>query len=200
MLTFDKPRVIAREICDIHNVSLNQDNLNRFADILEPIKLIRGKYLVKDGDVCNCIFYVKHGMVLQTYQKNGATVTENIAHEGDFTTCVESFFKRTPSQLELITLEPSIIYGIPFDKLFELAHTSYEICQLVFAFQQSMLFIFLRRADAMRFETAHDKYVRLIKEKPEIVRRAPMHNIASFLQMTPETLSRVRTLVNSEES
>lgn len=47
-------------------------------------------------------------------------------------------------------------------------------------------------ADSQRFENAAERYERLLREKPEIVRRAPMVHIASFLQMTPETLSRVR--------
>ncbi len=199
MLTFDKPRDIALEICNIHNVTLNSDNLKRLADIIVPMKLIRGKHPVVEGEVCDYIFYVKQGLVVQTYQKNNLTITENIACDGDFTVCIESFFRREPSKLSLTTLEPSVIYGLPHDKLFELARTSYEICQLIFAFQQTMLFIFQHRADGQRFESAHDKYVRLANEKPEIVRRTPMHNIASFLQMTPETLSRIRSQVNSED-
>ena len=47
-------------------------------------------------------------------------------------------------------------------------------------------------ADSQRFENAAERYERLLREKPEIVLRAPMVHIASFLQMTPETLSRVR--------
>ena len=45
----------------------------------------------------------------------------------------------------------------------------------------------------MRFETAHDRYRLLMERHPEIVKRAPLIHIASFLQMTPETLSRVRS-------
>ena len=47
-------------------------------------------------------------------------------------------------------------------------------------------------ADSQRFENATERYERLLREKPEIILRAPMVHIASFLQMTPETLSRVR--------
>ncbi len=47
-------------------------------------------------------------------------------------------------------------------------------------------------ADSQRFENAAERYERLLREKREIVLRAPMVHIASFLQMTPETLSRVR--------
>jgi hypothetical protein len=54
-------------------------------------------------------------------------------------------------------------------------------------------------ADSQRFENAHERYERLLKEKPEIVLRAPMIHVASFLQMTPETLSRVRAQHEREE-
>jgi len=199
MLTFDKPREIVREICTLHNVTMSNDNLKRLADILVPMKLIRGKRPVVEGDICNYIFYVKYGMLLQTYKKNGVTVTENIAHEGDLTVCVESFFNQQPSIIEISVLEPAILYGLPHDQLFELARTSYEICSLIFAIQQRMLIIFQQRADWLRFEPAKERYIRLVNSKPEIIRRAPMHNIASMLQMTPETLSRVRSQVNNEE-
>lgn len=200
MLTFDKTRDIAREICAIHNVTLSNDNLKRLADIIVPIKLIRGKTIVAEGEICNCIYYVKHGLLLQSYKKNDAVVTENIAHEGDMTVCIESFFQRIPSYLTLTTLEPSIIYGIPYEPLFGLARTSYEICHFVFTIEQTMLIILQQRADTLRFSTAKERYMRLVSEKPEIVRRAPLHHVASLLQMTPETLSRVRTQVNSEQS
>ena len=52
-------------------------------------------------------------------------------------------------------------------------------------------------ADSQRFENAAERYDRLLREKPEIILRAPMVHIASFLQMTPETLSRVRGAVTS---
>ena len=199
MLKFDKPKDIAKEICTLQGVNMSNDNLKRLADILEPIKLIRGKKPVQEGEVCKNIFYVKHGLLVQTYKKNGVKVTESFAHEGDFAVSIESYFRQEPSQLEIQTLEPSILYGIPYDKLMELAHSSFEICNLFFAIERNMLYILQQRADAMRFESAKDKYLRLTKTKPEIVRRAPMHLIASFLQITSETLSRVRTQVNSEE-
>ena len=44
----------------------------------------------------------------------------------------------------------------------------------------------------MRFETANERYHRLLREHPEVIRLAPLSEIASYLLMTPETLSRVR--------
>ena len=48
-------------------------------------------------------------------------------------------------------------------------------------------------AEMLRFESAQDRYVKLVKRQPQLVLRAPLVFIASYLQMTPETLSRVRT-------
>ena len=45
----------------------------------------------------------------------------------------------------------------------------------------------------MRFETSQDRYQKLCKIMPQVILRAPLTYIASYLQMTPETLSRVRT-------
>ena len=48
------------------------------------------------------------------------------------------------------------------------------------------------KADSWRFETAHERYNKLMRYQPEVIKRAPLSHIASYLLMTPETLSRVR--------
>lgn len=194
----DNTREVAREICRCYGVMLPVEALRAFASILKPFKVLRGHKLVDEGDVCNYMYYVERGMVIQHYTKNGADVTEHISHEGDMVICIESFFLRQPSRIVASMLEPGVVYGIPHDEMFELASRSYEICKLVFAFYQRSLVISQRKADMMRFETAKERYVRTMREKPEIIRRAPLHRVASFLQMTPETLSRVRAQVTEE--
>ena len=53
-------------------------------------------------------------------------------------------------------------------------------------------------ADLVRFETSQDRYQKLCKIMPQVILRAPLTYIASYLQMTPETLSRVRTAALKE--
>ena len=200
MLKFDKLRDVAKEICAAHNVTLSNESLKLLARIIEPMKILHGKKVLSEGEVCNYIYYLKHGLMVHTYRKNGMTLTENITHEGDMAVSIESFFRREPSNIEILTLEPSILYGLSYDKLTDIASQSFEICRLLFAIEQSLLIRMQRRADAMRFETSKDRYIRYVNERPDIVRRAPMHNIASLLQMRPETLSRMRAQVNTEET
>ena len=58
--------------------------------------------------------------------------------------------------------------------------------------EESLIFSQIH-ADMLRFESAQDRYAKLVKRSPQLVLRAPLVYIASYLQMTPETLSRVRT-------
>ena len=190
---------VAREICRIYGVTLSVGALNAFANILQPQKLLRGHQLVSEGDVCNAMYYVVRGMVLQYYMKNDVMVTEHISHEGDMVICIESFFMREPSKIVATMVEPGIVYGIPREDMEMIASHSYELCRLIFAFYQRSLIVSQRKADVLRFETAKERYIRTLKENPEIIRRAPLHHVASFLQMAPETLSRVRAQVDGRK-
>ena len=187
---------VAREICRIYGITLSVGALNAFANILQPQKVLRGHQLVSESDVCNAMYFVVRGMVLQYYMKNNAMVTEHISHEGDMVICIESFFMREPSKIVATMIEPGIVYGIPREDMEMIASHSYELCRLIFAFYQRSLIVSQRKADVLRFETAKERYIRTLRENPEIIRRAPLHHVASFLQMTPETLSRVRAQVD----
>lgn len=195
----ERRRDVAREICRKYGATLSVEALHTFADILQPLKVLRGHKLVAEGDVATSMFYVEKGMVLQHYKKNKTTVTEHIYLEGDMVICIESFFRREPSKIVASMLEPGIVYGIPRDELNAIASHSFELCKLIFAFYQRSLIVSQRKADILRFETAKERYIRIMKENPEIVRRAPLHNVASFLQMAPETLSRVRAQVTDKD-
>ena len=199
-MKLDEPRRdVAREICRKYGVTLSVEALHAFADILQPQKVLRGHKLVAEGDVATIMFYVERGMVMQYYKKNDITVTEHISIEGDMVICIESFFKREPSKIVAMMLEPGIVYGIPRDALNAIASRSFEICTLIFAFYQRSLIVSQRNADILRFETVRERYIRIMKENPEIVRRAPLRYVASFLQMAPETLSRVRGKVSEKD-
>lgn len=194
----EKKKDVAREICRIMEVNLSVEHLKAFADILEPFKLLRGQNIVNEGDVCNYMFFVDKGLVLQHYKKNGKSVVEHISSEGGIVVCIESFFRKVPSHIIVTMLEPGVLYGIPREALRKLAQHSFEFCDMIFQIYAQSLIVSQHKADILRFESAKERYLRTLEETPEIIRRAPLHYVASFLQMTPETLSRVRTKVSEE--
>lgn len=182
---------VARQIT-VQSNPLSEEGLKRFASILVRTELKKGAMFLDEGVVCTQLGYVYKGMVRQFYFKNKRDLTEHFSCEDDVFICIESFLRQRPALLQVEALEHTIVYGIPHDPLLELCAERYEIEILYRRLLENSLILSQRKADSLRFETANERYARLLKEHPEIVRRAPLSHIASFLQMTPETLSRVR--------
>ena len=188
----DKRRDIAREIARRY-CTLSPQGITTLAEILVPFKVAKGEKLLHEGEVCSYMYFVDKGMDRQFYYKNGRDVTEHFSYEGRIVICIESFLKQIPSLLIVEALEPSRLFGIPHDRFLELVETDKEMEHLYRKILEHALISSQEHADSQRFENATERYVRLLKTKPEIVLRAPMVHVASFLQMTPETLSRVRS-------
>jgi len=106
---------------------------------------------------------------------------------------IESLFKEEPSRQQMVALEPSILYALPKAALEREAVRNVNIQMLYRKILEESLIISQVHADMLRFESAQERYAKLVKRSPQLVLRAPLVYIASYLQMTPETLSRVRT-------
>lgn len=196
----DRRRDIAREISRIY-CPLTPSAVDVLGSILVPLKFQKGDTILQEGQVCRSLYFVEKGMVRQYYYKNGKDVTEHFSFEGRIVFCIESFLKQEPSRLIVETLEATKVYAIPYDDLNNLMVRNQEMDMLYRKILEHVAISSQMHADSQRFETASERYDRLLREKPEIVLRAPMVHIASFLQMTPETLSRVRnsTVQNSSK-
>ncbi len=190
-------RDIARELARRYS-TMAHDELDILESILVPMRFSRGEKIVDQGDVCDSIYYVDRGMVREYYFKNHKEVTEYIAVDGNIFMCIESLFREEPSQLIAESLETSYVYALPKKRLEEVALHNVNIQILYRKILEESLIISQRRADLLRFESAKDRYRKFCKLNPKMIMKAPLVYIASYLQMTPETLSRVRSAVALE--
>ena len=94
--------------------------------------------------------------------------------------------------MQIEALEPTVIYALPKKRLEEVALHNVNIQILYRKILEESLILSQVHADLVRFETAYDRYTKMCRLMPQVVLRAPLIYIASYLQMTPETLSRVR--------
>ena len=185
-------RDIARELAREYS-TMTHDELDVLESILVPRKYAKGEMILTEGDVCKDIGYVERGLVRQFYQKNGKELTEHIGVEKTIVMCIQSLFKEEPSHLQMEALEPTLIYALPKHRLEEVALHNVNIQILYRKILEESLIISQIKADMLRFESAQNRYRRLCKLNPQVVLRTPLVYIASYLQMTPETLSRVRS-------
>lgn len=174
--------------------------IESLARLLQPIKIAKGEMLMNEGEVCKNMYYVHRGMVRQFYYKNGKDVTEHFSFEGRICFCIESFLKQEPSKLMVEALESSLVYALPYEVLHVTMMQNSEIELFYRKVLEHALISSQEHADSQRFENAGERYTRLLHKHREIILRAPMLHVASFLQMTPETLSRVRSAYNKEHA
>ena len=184
-------RDIARELARKYS-TMTHDELDILESVLVPMRFAKGEIILGEGEVCRHIYYIEKGLVRQFYFKKGKDVTEHMAPEGEIIMCIESLFKEEPTHLQVEALEPVLIYALPKYKLEEVALHNVNIQILYRKILEESLINSQIHADLVRFETAQDRYKRLCKLSPQLALRAPLVYIASYLQMTPETLSRVR--------
>lgn len=185
-------RDIARELARKYS-TMTHDELDTLESILVPMKFAKGEMILKEGEICKNIYYIEHELVRQFYFKNDKELTEHLGVDHSIFMCIESLFKEEPTRLQVQAIEPTIIFALPKARLEEVALHNVNIQILYRKILEESLIISQIHADLLRFESAQNRYKRLCKMSPQVVLRAPLVYIASYLQMTPETLSRVRS-------
>jgi len=143
--------------------------------------------------VSDFIYFIEKGIARIYYNKRGKQITEWIAMDGQFFLSITSFFQRVPSRLMIQAIEPSEVYGIHHDDFMQLADQYHDVEKLLRKMITESLILSQQRMDSILFETAQQRYERLITTTPEIIQRVPLTYVASFLGITLETLSRIRS-------
>lgn len=186
------PRDVARELARRYS-TMTHEELDMLESILVAKRYAKNEKILSEGEVCENIYWIVKGLVRQFYYKNGKELTEYMATENNICMCIESLFLEQPTNLQIMAIEPTILYCLPKAKLEAVAMKSVNIQILYRKILEESLILSQIHADMLRFESALDRYQKLVKRSPQLVLRAPLVYIASYLQMTPETLSRVRT-------
>lgn len=148
--------------------------------------------LLQAGEISNCIHMIKKGCIRQWFNKEGKDITVQFFFEGKAVASIDSFLNNQPSLMTIETIEPSTIISIDkqtFEKLNQLYPEFRDRLQ-EYLYQRFRNYaqLFLSRIK----DTPRERYEDLVKNHPEIIKRVPQHYIASYLGITPISLSRIR--------
>ena len=185
-------RDIARELARKYS-TMTHDELDVLESILVPMKFTKGQMILSEGEVCKHVYYIERGLIRQFYFKNGKQITEHLGEDRSIFMCIESLFREEPTKLQVEALEPTWVYALPKQKLEQVALHNVNIQILYRKILEESLITSQIHADLVRFETAQARYKRMCKLSPQVILRAPLVYIASYLQMTPVTMSRARS-------
>jgi CRP-like cAMP-binding protein len=153
----------------------------------------KNEEILPEGKTCNYLYYVRSGMLGGYYFRDDKQVCNWISVENDFATSYYSFISRRPSYETILSMENTSVQCISFAKLKELYRLFPETERAGRLILEEYYMRLEERVISIQFKSAKERYDHLYHTRPEIIKRAPLGRIASYLGMSQETLSRVRT-------
>lgn len=173
--------------------TLSNAEIDFFTTRLTYRKIRRRQYLLQAGDVCRHYTFVNAGC-LRLFQvaEDGVEHILQFAPEDYWVADLGSFYEETPTSLYLEALEPSEIWQISKSDL-TATFVSHPNFDRVFRVMMERAFIKLQQRVLQDISaTAEEKYLAFVKSYPQLVNRLPQTQIASFIGITPEFLSKIR--------
>ncbi|MCR5497966.1 MAG: cyclic nucleotide-binding domain-containing protein [Paludibacteraceae bacterium] len=160
------------------------------------VSLEKGEFLQVKGDISRSWGYVCKGLVRVYYERNDEEITEELSEDGDGFFDCESLFMQTPSNRFVQMLEPTTLCLFRRMDSEEFTSDSYEIRRFQRYLIEKALINKKKRILDSIFNSAKERYRILLEERPSLVLRTPSNIIASYLGVTPETLSRIKAKNN----
>ena len=144
------------------------------------------------GHTCKTIYFLKKGVARIYYFKEHIDITESFSFENSIVVRYESLFTGKPSKKAIQVLEDAEVIAINASELFKLYDQFPDIERLFRKIFENALVDTVNRVESIQFHSAEERYNALIKEAPDVLKRVPLKYIASYLGITPVSLSRIR--------
>ena len=178
----------------IHQKTLiDNETLKALDTLFIPKQYKKYSYLLKAGSPSKEVFYIEEGIMGQFYTKEEKDITHAFYMENDFYMPVENIYFHQPYPFALEALEPCLVRVAEFAQVEEIINNNPQLER----FMRMLLVSFLKslsdRIYAIKFQTAQERYELLLKNYPKILLRVPLGHIASFLGITQQTLSVIRS-------
>ncbi|MGX5817711.1 Crp/Fnr family transcriptional regulator [Chitinophaga lutea] len=153
----------------------------------------KNEFLVERGRVCRHLYFVEQGCLRGCYHLDGKEVTHWFGFEHDFVTSFHSFTTGQPAVENIQLMEGSVLWAISRDALLGLLDEFHELERLVRIAYEKYYIRLEERYVNSQFSTAAERYEQLMQQSPHILERVPLGYVASYLGISQETLSRVRS-------
>lgn len=173
-------------------VTLNAVEEAAFIDILEVKQYKKKEFLLQEGQICKKAFFINKGCMRLFYNVEGVENTIQFFFDNSWYTDYTSFLTEQPCMENMQALEPCEIVQFTKVDLYKL-YEKYPVFDRVGRVMAENAFLSLSRLNKMLTnEEPEQRYLNLLKDRPELMERIPQHYIASYLGIKPESLSRIR--------
>lgn len=171
---------------------LQASDVQTLMDRMEEVRFKKKETIVREGNKNTNLYLIKQGIWRGYFHKDGIDTTIWFASEGEAAFSIWGYMDNAYSQVTIEAMSDSIAYCIPRSALNELYNSSIGLANLGRSLMEHQFLsqeTWLISAGSPR---AKERYLTLIKEMPELLQHVPLKYIASYLWITPQSLSRIR--------
>jgi len=177
-------------------------SIEEFAELItwaEPRQFEKKAMLTRPGDVEEHMYFITSGLIRKYFLKKDQEIITHLVKEGGIIGSGESFLTGKPSKYFVETLEATTAFAISREKLEDMYRSSKKWEKLGrIMTTQYFLVQEMRIMDNIRYST-RERFVKFMKENTDLLQRVPQKYLASYLNIKPETFSRLKHLMNVKE-
>lgn len=166
--------------------------LEQFNDLIEPIEVPAKTVLLQEGELAKYLYFIRKGCLRLCFNHNGKDITFQFFFEEESVASIESFRSNIPSKFSLESIEACSLWRVSKSDIQIIMDQNETFKKMMEEILVERLIsyqtLFLSRIK----NSPQERYLELIENQPDVIKRVPQHFIASYLGITPVSLSRIR--------
>lgn len=178
----------------ITEIGLSEKSFNQLSSLMIKKEIKKNEYLIRPGKICNFIAFVNNGILRYYIDKDGEEFNIDFHLQATFASAYSSFLTGNPTIGYLQALENSellILSKQDYDKLLAESSDWYKLAKYI---SDDYFLRKCKRQTSLLMDSAKDRYDLLLSTYPKIEQLVPQYQIASYLGIKPESLSRIKSL------
>lgn len=152
----------------------------------------RSEYLIREGQIESFIYFIIEGAVHAYYLYGNDEASIRFGYKDSIITSLASMINHTLSELSIQAIRKTRLIKIPSKLFLEGVKTNQQLSHIYTKLLEDLVIQQLERELDLLTSSPVERYERVLKRSPQLFQEIPAKYIASYLRMTPETLSRIR--------
>lgn len=179
-------------------VNLNDHEKKDLINKLEVFHFKKKDLIVKEGYTSNYVYFVNSGILRSYYLKDGEEFTTQFYFENSYCSSYDSFLTQSKGRLNIECLSDAELLALSYKNVQSMYKTSKAFNTFGRRISELLYLDFYKRTSSFLLDDAKTRYLSLLKDRPEILKSIPNYMIASYIGITPESLSRLKKQLLSE--
>lgn len=163
---------------------------------LQEQQVKAGDFLLQQGKICNRIAFIEKGLFRLFYLHDGKEITTCFCKENTLTCSYQSMLTQQPSEMAIQAIEDSKVISFSYQdlqKLYQVDLFWQQVGRIAAENEFITAECYTRFLNTL---SAQERYLQILETDPELLQRVPLNYLATYLQITPETLSRIRKKIS----